>query len=68
MSDCASISPLVTPYVDNELPAAERAALEQHLAVCGPCHSRVAAEQSVRALLVSRRESLRSNVKVASTR
>jgi anti-sigma factor RsiW len=60
MSDCASINPLVTPYVDNELPVVERAALEQHLAVCGSCHARVAAEQSVRALLMSRRERLRA--------
>jgi anti-sigma factor RsiW len=60
MSDCASITPFVTPYVDNELPAAERAALERHLTVCGTCHSRVAAEQAVRELLVSRREILRT--------
>jgi anti-sigma factor RsiW len=52
---------LVTPYVDNQLPAAERAALEQHLAACGSCHSRLAAERSVRELLVSRRESLRAD-------
>jgi anti-sigma factor RsiW len=60
MSDCASFDRLVTPYVDNELPAAERTALEEHLAGCGSCQARVAAEQSVRELLVSRRESLRA--------
>jgi anti-sigma factor RsiW len=58
MPDCASIDPLVTPYVDGELPSADRARFEAHLEVCPPCSSRVAAERSVQRLLSSRRDSL----------
>jgi len=48
MSDCQRIDPLVTPFVDEELPATDREAIAQHLRVCPPCSSRVAAEQAVR--------------------
>ena len=58
MPDCASIDPLVTPYIDGELPSADRARFEAHLDVCPPCATRVAAERSVQQLLSSRRESL----------
>jgi len=58
MSKCTSIDPLVTPYVDGELPAAERALVDDHLDRCPPCHSRVAAESAVRALLRSRKPGL----------
>jgi anti-sigma factor RsiW len=44
MSKCTSIDPLVTPYVDGELPAAERTLVDEHLHRCPPCLSRVAAE------------------------
>ena len=50
MSKCTSIDPLVTPYVDGELPAAERTLVDEHLRRCPPCYSRVAAEGAVREL------------------
>jgi anti-sigma factor RsiW len=52
---CKSLEPLVTPYVDGELDADNRAALDAHLRVCPPCHSRVAAERNVRELLQTRK-------------
>jgi hypothetical protein len=34
MPDCPSIDPLLTPYVDGELPGVEREAVAQHLHAC----------------------------------
>ena len=34
MPDCTSIDPLVTPYVDGELSAAERTCVDEHLRRC----------------------------------
>lgn len=59
MSSCASIDPLVTPYVDGELAASDRGLVERHLGVCAPCRGRVAAERVSRDLLVDRRLLLR---------
>jgi anti-sigma factor RsiW len=58
MSKCTSIDPLVTPYVDGELPAAERTLVDDHLNRCPPCHSRVAAEAAVRDLVRVRKPGL----------
>ena len=58
MSKCTSIDPLVTPYVDGELPAAERTLVDEHLHRCPPCHSRVAAESAVRDLVRARKPDL----------
>jgi anti-sigma factor RsiW len=58
MIDCQTLDPLVTPYVDGELDAARRDAVEAHLRRCAPCHSRVAAEQSVREVIRARRDAL----------
>ncbi|MGE4055001.1 MAG: anti-sigma factor [Vicinamibacterales bacterium] len=58
MSECSHIDPIVTPYVDGELPAAERDAVDRHLATCGACRTRVAAERSVHELLGARRANL----------
>jgi len=58
MSKCTSIDPLVTPYVDGELPAAERTLVDEHLNRCPPCHSRVAAESAVRDLMRARKAGL----------
>jgi anti-sigma factor RsiW len=54
MRSCQSIDPLVTPYVDRELPDADRQAVDEHLRACPPCHSRVAAEEAVRNLVHAR--------------
>ena len=58
MSSCRSIDPLVTPYVDGELPAGDRALLEDHLRACPPCQARVGREQSVRDLVSARKAAL----------
>jgi anti-sigma factor RsiW len=58
MSKCTSIDPLVTPYVDGELPAAQRTLVDEHLHRCPPCHSRVAAESAVRNLMRARKPGL----------
>jgi len=55
MPNCSQIDPLVTPYVDGELPAAERAVVTEHVRVCAPCHSRVVAERAVRTLIQARK-------------
>jgi len=58
MPDCRSIDPLVTPYVDGELPASDRAHVDEHLRVCRPCHARVGSERAVRTLVTTRRADL----------
>jgi anti-sigma factor RsiW len=58
MPNCQAIDPLVTPYVDRELPDADRQSVDEHLRVCAPCHSRVAAEQAVRNLVQARQRGL----------
>jgi anti-sigma factor RsiW len=60
MAKCTSIDPLVTPYVDGELPAAERTLVDEHLQRCPPCQSRVAAEAAIRDLLLAQKARLTS--------
>jgi anti-sigma factor RsiW len=60
MPNCRTIDPLVTPYVDRELPDADRRVVDEHLHVCAPCHSRVVAEQAVRNLVNARQPELHS--------
>jgi anti-sigma factor RsiW len=56
---CNRIDPLVTPFVDGELPDPDRRAVEDHLRICPPCHSRVDAEREVHALIRARVPALR---------
>jgi anti-sigma factor RsiW len=58
MPDCHQIDPLVTPFVDGELPDHDCRAVEAHLRVCPPCHSRVVAERDVHALIRARAQAL----------
>jgi anti-sigma factor RsiW len=58
MHNCDSLDPLVTPFVDGALPEVDRRAVEEHLRVCPPCHSRVTAERAVHELLQARRATL----------
>jgi anti-sigma factor RsiW len=51
---CDRIDPLVTPFVDGNLPDADRRTVEAHLRVCPPCHARVAAERDVHELIRAR--------------
>src|SRR5436190_9099005 len=57
---CDRIDPLVTPFIDGELPESDRRAVEEHLRACPPCHSRVAAEREVHALIREKVPALRS--------
>ena len=67
MSKCTSIDPLVTPYVDGELSAAERTLVDEHLHRCPPCHSRVAAEAAVRDLVRARKPDLTARAGVGES-
>jgi len=55
MSDCKSIDPLITPYVDGDIDAAARGRVDDHVRRCPPCHSRVTAERAVRDLVRAKR-------------
>src|SRR5262245_28140386 len=50
----------MTPYVDGEIDADARCAVEAHVRVCAPCHSRMAAERAVHDLLRARRDALQT--------
>jgi anti-sigma factor RsiW len=58
MLNCEAIDPLVTPYVDGQLAAGDRVAVDEHLCACPPCHSRVAAERAVHELIAARKTAL----------
>ena len=45
---CDKARPLLDAYVDAELPAAERAALREHLALCEQCGPEAAALERLR--------------------
>src|SRR5262245_4984907 len=51
MPSCREVDSLVTPYVDGEATAAERAIVDAHLAACPPCRERAAAEGAIRQAL-----------------
>jgi anti-sigma factor RsiW len=68
MPDCHHIDPLVTPFVDGELPGADRDAVADHLRRCPPCYSRVAAEQAVRDVIRARKPALVAPCAPASLR
>ena len=54
MSSCREIDPLVTPYIDGEATAAERAVVDAHLSACPACRRRAEAETAARQTLRSR--------------
>jgi anti-sigma factor RsiW len=60
MSDCRSIDPFITPYVDGDIDAPARLRVDDHVRRCAPCHSRVAAERAVRELMRARRAEIAS--------
>jgi anti-sigma factor RsiW len=68
MSDCRSVDPLITPYVDGDINAAERLRVDDHVRRCAPCHSRVTAERAVRALVREKRADLAGHPASAALR
>jgi anti-sigma factor RsiW len=59
MPNCHIIDPLVTPFVDGELPEADRHLVEDHVRLCAPCRSRIVAEREVHTLIRARAEALK---------
>ena len=68
MSDCTSLEPLFTPYVDGDIDAASRLRVDDHVRRCPPCQSRVAAERAVRELVRARRADICSDAASAALR
>ncbi len=68
MSDCKSIDPLITPYVDGDIDAAERGRVDDHVRRCPPCHSRVTAERAVRDLVRAKRGEMTADAASATLR
>jgi anti-sigma factor RsiW len=60
MSDCHEIEALLAVYVDGEAGESQRAGVDAHMQRCPPCRSRLAGEQAARAVLVARRDVLRT--------
>ena len=58
--NCSTLDPLVTPYIDGQLPAADAAAVVEHTALCPRCRARIAAERAVRELMQARQRELRT--------
>jgi anti-sigma factor RsiW len=58
MPECSRIDPLVTPFVDGELPPGEQLTVIQHIEACPPCRARVAAERAIRSLMTRCRPEL----------
>lgn len=68
MSDCTSIDPLITPYVDDNLDVPGRRRVDDHVRRCPPCHSRVAAERAVRDLMRVKRPEIARDTASAELR
>ena len=51
MDDCKRTADRLTSYVDNALPARERADVERHLGACPPCRAAAQHEQNARTVL-----------------
>lgn len=51
MSDCRRTAERLASYVDDMLPASDRAEVERHLGVCEPCRRAAAREQGARTVL-----------------
>ncbi len=58
MKNCADIDRLMTSYVDGEIAAADRLAVDAHLAVCPSCFARADAERAARRILRSQASTL----------
>src|SRR5712691_4890794 len=54
MPSCREVDPLLTPYIDGEASADQRALVDAHLSACPPCRQRAEAETPARDTLRSR--------------
>jgi anti-sigma factor RsiW len=52
MASCQDVDRLLTPYLDAEVEAADRQAIERHLRVCPPCGARAAVEGTARRVVM----------------
>ncbi len=68
MTTCRKLDATVTPYLDGELDAHTCADLDAHVTACPSCAARVAAERSVRDLLLARRSALQAECAPAALR
>jgi anti-sigma factor (TIGR02949 family) len=58
MKNCQDLEPLLTPYVDGEATADQRAAIEAHLATCPSCRDCADAEAHARDMVKACRDQL----------
>ena len=58
MGSCQDVGRLITPYLDGEVGAADRLAVDAHLRVCQPCARRVDAEATARRVVMVKAASL----------
>jgi hypothetical protein len=56
---CSDVGALITRYVDEDLPAADRGAVEAHVRQCGTCAAQLVAEREVRGALRRHAQALR---------
>src|SRR5579872_4495361 len=49
--NCEQVIPLLSAFYDNELPAAQRVAVADHVSSCGECAGRLTSLQSLSALV-----------------
>jgi len=59
MKSCRDVEQLMTPYVDGEAAADDRAAVEGHLNRCGRCRDLVSVERAAHDVVTARRDDLR---------
>ena len=58
MKNCADIDLLMTPYLDDQVDAADRQVVDVHLADCSHCRERAAAERTARGIVRSQASTL----------
>ena len=59
MKNCREVEPLMAPYVDGDVPTADRADIDAHLERCPACRDDIDAQRAVKAAIHARRGELR---------
>jgi anti-sigma factor RsiW len=65
MKSCRDVEQLMTPYVDGEAGAGDRAAIEGHINRCGRCRDLVSVERAARDVVQARRDEIRETAPTA---